>query len=382
MLSSVGPKSTLGNSKIRVLRYAVIVQWNSLPPPASYMRRAPASVMCAGAGTGSRDFCRSATGRCFGVIAHLLPWSASRRLVARRSRPLVPTRGHRDTLTWPHELGIPRLWRHPTSIGKRTRLCDRRCTPLHLGRVLLEGSQPTPADKHAKKDQLHGRPREATAVDAMASPVAPGLAFCADRHRLPLPFQRPLEEGDGCGLGPAATALRLGRLLRHELRPGEQRSLPLRGVVAPVVRVGPDRDAFRRHRLGRSPLQVDQQRLGLRRDLLRLGEDRLDRAAVLLPGDDLDAGVCRVQLQVEGCCLRGLLLVRRQLRQAVRERVRDPKFYLSVSGVNMVAVGSCVVSTVLRDFQCPQRVRHVILHGADYVRWMPAKRPRVAAPAN
>ena len=39
--------------------------------------------------------------------------------------------------------------------------------------------------------------------------------------------------------------------------------------------------------LGRVPALVDQQRLGLRRDLPRLLEDRLDGARVLLARDDL-----------------------------------------------------------------------------------------------
>ena len=68
--------------------------------------------------------------------------------------------------------------------------------------------------------------------------------------------------------------------------------MPLRGFVvfgvanrkggAAVAVVNLDRD-----RLRCSPLGIEQQRLGLRRDLLGLGEDRLDRAGVLLAFDDL-----------------------------------------------------------------------------------------------
>ena len=59
---------------------------------------------------------------------------------------------------------------------------------------------------------------EAVAV-ATTSPFYCGLASGADRLFLQLPFHRPLEEGQGRGLGLAAAALRLHRL-RHELGPG------------------------------------------------------------------------------------------------------------------------------------------------------------------
>ena len=55
----------------------------------------------------------------------------------------------------------------------------------------------------------------------VASPLAPGLASRAGQLRFALPFKRPLEEGDGRGRGLTAAALRLGRLLGHELRPGD-----------------------------------------------------------------------------------------------------------------------------------------------------------------
>ena len=68
-------------------------------------------------------------------------------------------------------------------------------------------------------------------------PVYCALASRADRLRLPFLFkgQRPLEHREGSGLRLPAAALRLHRLLVHELRPGEQRLLRLRGlVVVPV----------------------------------------------------------------------------------------------------------------------------------------------------
>ena len=66
-----------------------------------------------------------------------------------------------------------------------------------------------------------------------------------------------------------------------------QRPLRLGGIVAPSVSPRLDRDDFRRHRLGRGPLRVDQQRLGVRRDLLRLGEDILHGLLARFAGDDL-----------------------------------------------------------------------------------------------
>ena len=98
------------------------------------------------------------------------------------------------------------------------------------------------------------------------------------------------EEGERRGLVSPAR-LRLVRLPGHELRPREQRPLPLRGVIAGLVRaciggngLGLDDGGLR---LGRVPAVVDEQRLGLRRDLPRLLEDRLDGAGVLLARDVL-----------------------------------------------------------------------------------------------
>ena len=83
-----------------------------------------------------------------------------------------------------------------------------------------------------------------------------GLAPRADRLSLPflLQGQHPLEEGRGCGLGLAVAALGLDRLLGHELRPGEQRLLRLRGNFSlgghalgsrkPVGRTNPAKRAF------------------------------------------------------------------------------------------------------------------------------------------
>ena len=58
-----------------------------------------------------------------------------------------------------------------------------------------------------------------------------GLASCADQLHLPFPLhaERPLEHGEGSRLRLAAAALRPHRPVGHELRPGEQRLLRLRG---------------------------------------------------------------------------------------------------------------------------------------------------------
>ena len=74
------------------------------------------------------------------------------------------------------------------------------------------------------------------------------------------------ENSDRCRSGVSSSALAAHR----------------KGGVAVAVGVNLDD-----HRLGRGPLGIDQQRLGVSRDLLSLGEDRLDRAGVLLAGDDL-----------------------------------------------------------------------------------------------
>ena len=47
--------------------------------------------------------------------------------------------------------------------------------------------------------------------------------------------QRPLEHREGGGLGLAVAALGLHRFLGHELRPGEQRLLRLRGLLVVAV---------------------------------------------------------------------------------------------------------------------------------------------------
>ena len=51
--------------------------------------------------------------------------------------------------------------------------------------------------------------------------------------------------------------------------------------------LGHGRDNFDGDRIGCTPPSVDQQRLGVRRDLLGLGKDRLDRVGVLVARDDL-----------------------------------------------------------------------------------------------
>ena len=70
------------------------------------------------------------------------------------------------------------------------------------------------------------RQGEATAR-VVASPCALLSASRADQLLLPLLPQgeRPIEQGQGCGLGLAAPALGLHRLLGQELRPREQRLL-------------------------------------------------------------------------------------------------------------------------------------------------------------
>ena len=54
-----------------------------------------------------------------------------------------------------------------------------------------------------------------------------------------------------------------------------------------AVRARYDRSDLRHHRLRRSPLGVDEQRLGIRRNLLSLSEHRLDRVGIVLSRDDL-----------------------------------------------------------------------------------------------
>ena len=75
-------------------------------------------------------------------------------------------------------------------------------------------------------------------------------------------------------------SLRLRRLVRlpgHELRPREQRLLRLASTDAAVESYR-SCDDLRHHRFERGPIPFDEQRLSLRRDLLRLSKDRLDRA--------------------------------------------------------------------------------------------------------
>ena len=104
---------------------------------------------------------------------------------------------------------------------------------------------------------------------------------------MPLTFQRPLEEGARRSLVPAVPRPDLG--LGQELRPREQRRLRLAGLLTALVRVARGRDGprFDDHRLGRTPAVVDEQHLGLGRDLLGLGEHRLDRAVARFASDDL-----------------------------------------------------------------------------------------------
>ena len=70
-----------------------------------------------------------------------------------------------------------------------------------------------------------------------------GLVSRAHRLLLPLLFHGPREQGQWRGLGLAAPAPGLYRLLGHELRPGEERLLRLRGLLVVAVAVAVDRQA-------------------------------------------------------------------------------------------------------------------------------------------
>ena len=69
-------------------------------------------------------------------------------------------------------------------------------------------------------------------------PVRCGLASPANRLPLLLYVECPLEHREGCGLGLAAPALWLHRLLDAKRWPDEQRLLRLRGLVTMVVALG------------------------------------------------------------------------------------------------------------------------------------------------
>ena len=81
-------------------------------------------------------------------------------------------------------------------------------------------------------------------------------------------LQRPLEERQRRSLASALRLrLRLRWPLRHELCPREQRALRI-GSLRVTIAVGNSAGGgFRSDRLGRSPLRIDEQRLGLGRDL-------------------------------------------------------------------------------------------------------------------
>ena len=110
-------------------------------------------------------------------------------------------------------------------------------------------------------------------------------------HAFLLALQRPLEERERGSLVAPTRLRRLVRFPGHELRPREQCALWLGSAVAGLIPAHTGGDGLRlddgRLGLGRGPALVDQQRLGLRRDLLGLGEHRLDRAGVLVTRDDL-----------------------------------------------------------------------------------------------
>ncbi len=119
----------------------------------------------------------------------------------------------------------------------------------------------------------------------MPMPPASRLAGCSREHALLLLLERPFEQGRRRGFVPPPSPRRLVLLPSHELGPREQRPLRLRvGGVRDALggHCGPDRD---RLRLRASPAFVGEQRLA--RDLPGLLDDGLDRAGVLLTGDDL-----------------------------------------------------------------------------------------------
>ena len=66
-----------------------------------------------------------------------------------------------------------------------------------------------------------------------------GLALRVDQFGLSLLLQgqRPLEHREGRGLGLAAPTPGLYRLHGHELRPGEERLLRLRGLVVVAIAI-------------------------------------------------------------------------------------------------------------------------------------------------
>ena len=117
-----------------------------------------------------------------------------------------------------------------------------------------------------------------------------GLAPRADHLLLPflLKGERPIEHREACRLRLAAPSLRLDRLLGHELRPGEQRLLRLRGfvVVAVPVDVTIDRDKLDRRPDGFGVVAVAVRPVPVDLDGLRLDIDDLS-AVVLLSAYDL-----------------------------------------------------------------------------------------------
>ena len=120
-------------------------------------------------------------------------------------------------------------WTCPTFYSDRTHLETLRIEPMagaappspRPGRRFTRGNKKRPHTWMSKGSHR---------IPTMAAPVSCGLAPRADRLFLSflLHSQCPLEHREGGGLGLAAPALRLHRLLGHELRPGEQRLLRLR----------------------------------------------------------------------------------------------------------------------------------------------------------
>ena len=103
---------------------------------------------------------------------------------------------------------------------------------------LVPSARPGYGHRHAEtqKRRHTWTSRGSHRIQTVAAPAVCGLAPRADRFLFPFLFrrERPLEEGQGRGLGLAVPSLGRSRFFGHELGPGEQRLLPL-GLFLPVV---------------------------------------------------------------------------------------------------------------------------------------------------
>ena len=103
------------------------------------------------------------------------------------------------------------------------------------------------------------------------------------------------------------------------------------------------------------------------------GDARRPEVLVLAVVDavHLDAGVRRVQLQVEGRCLRGLLLVRRQLREAVGEGVRDPELHQSTRNTFITSSPRWLMTfTAMRPDSGLSNGREMALFSVSQASWL------------